>query len=84
MFYFIVYTSFFLVLVWLLLGISPNESYEKFKGQLSFYSSHLTFISKTAGKISNAASNQLQNASDRFHGKDPYEIINQQLNDSLK
>ena len=84
MFHFVVYALCFLILVWVLLGISPDKSYEKFKGQISVFSRQIRSISGTADKISNAASNQLQKASDRFHGKDPYEKINSQLNASMK
>ena len=90
-FHFIVYTFAFLVAVWALLGIAPDEAYEKFRNQLSFYNRQIRSVSGTADKISGAASNQLQNASDqlqnasdRFYGKDPYEKINQQLSNSLK
>ena len=83
-FHFIVYTFAFLVAVWALLGIAPDEAYEKFRNQLSFYNRQIRSVSGTADKISDAASNQLQNASDRFYGKDPYEKINQQLSNSLK
>lgn len=81
LFHFIVYAVFFLGLAYLLLGISPQESIARMKTQFHRFtntSSRISSaVSKTAGDMKDAADSQLQQASDRLHGHDPYERIAQ-------
>ena len=71
------YVALFFGLVWTLMGIPPREAYQRMSDHLSHLSGQSgTFINNvanTASDMKEVADSQLQQASDRFHGKDPYE-----------
>ena len=88
LFHVVFYVLIFVGLVWALLGISPSETYVRSRDSLSrFLTQTNVFTGKvfqTGENMKNVADFQLQQASDRFHGKDPYEKINRQLSEDMK
>ena len=87
-FHLAVYVLIFVGLVWALLGITPKETYVRSRDNLGRIFGRLeTFAGKvgeTGISMKEAGKSQLQQASDRFHGKDPYEKINDQLTADVK
>ena len=81
------YVVIFFGAVWLLLGISPVDAYGKMcdhLGKMFGHASHFAGnMGKTMGEMNQEANNQLQSASDRFHGKDPYAKLAEQLDASV-
>ena len=81
------YVVIFLGLVWLLMGISPVETYERSCAHLKVVfgraGNFAGNMGKTMGEMGQAADNQLQSASDRLHGKDPYAKLAEQLDASV-
>ena len=81
------YVVIFLVLVWLLLGISPNETIKQSRehlGTLFGRAGHFAGnMGQTMGEMKKEADNQLQSASDRFHGRDPYAKLAEKLDASV-
>ena len=78
----------FLGLVWVLLGITPTETYLRSRDTLGRLFSQANIyagkVSKTGNDMKKAGDSQLQQASDRFHGKDPYEKLNRKLSSDVK
>lgn len=87
-FYLTLQVLFFIGLVWLLLGIDPMETYIRSRDNLGRLISEIDTYTHKIGKTGKAmkqeGNSQLQQASDRFHGKDPYEKINSQLSADIK
>ncbi len=73
----------FLALAWALLGVPPMEGWTVTKSRISSATSFMTGassdVSKTAGDMKRVGSRHLQDAKDRFNGKDPYEEFNKSL-----
>lgn len=73
----------FLALAWALLGVPPMEGWTVTKSRIAsvgnFVSGASSDISETAGDMARVGGSHLQNAKDRFHGKDPYEDFNKSL-----
>lgn len=73
----------FLALAWALLGVPPMEGWEVTKSRIASVGNFVTGassdISSTAGDMKRVGSRHLQDAKDRFHGKDPYEDFNNSL-----
>ena len=78
-----VYVVIFLGLAWLLLGIPPIDAYNRatynVKKLFGATSNMASNVSNTAGDMRDAANTQLQRASDRLHGIDPYEKVAEQI-----
>ena len=78
------YAVVFLGLVWILLGFSPAETVERSRehlGALFGRAGHFAGnMGQTLGEMGDVADRQLQSASDRLHGKDPYAKLAEQLN----
>ncbi len=74
----------FLALAWALLGVPPMEGWTITKSRISssvnFITGATSDISDTAGDMARVGGRHLQDATDRFHGKDPYEDFNKSLN----
>jgi len=80
LFHLVVYILIFFGLVWLLLDISPRETYRRSKINLSNLSARFgSFSSRTISGMKESAQTQAQHASDRFHGKDPYERLAERM-----
>lgn len=84
----VMYVLIFVGLVWLLLDINPKETYVRSRDNLGRImgkaSSFFGKVGQTGVAMKEVGSSQLQQASDRFHGKDPYEKINSQLSADIK
>ena len=84
--YIVVIYLVFMVLAWALLGSYPRETWGITKLRLNnaWYTvtgaSHE--VSKTARDMSNVAQKHLNEANDRYHGKDPYEDYNKSLSNN--
>jgi len=69
----------FVLLVWIFLGITPVETYKTATDRVASgwhaVLSYFGYVQETASDMKDAANSQLQQASDRFHGKDPYERL---------
>ena len=78
----------FLGLVWVLLDITPTETYLRSRDNLGRLfdraNDYAGKIGKTGNDMKNAGGSQLQQASDRFHGKDPYEKLDKKLSSDIK
>ena len=83
-----VYVLIFVGLSWALLGLTPTETYVRSRDNLGRIfgrvGSYAGKVGETGIAMKEAGSSQLQQASDRFHGKDPYEKINNQLSVDIK
>lgn len=83
-----VYVLIFVGLSWALLGLTPTETYVRSRDNLGRIfgrvESYAGKVGATGIAMKEAGSSQLQQASDRFHGKDPYEKINNQLSADIK
>lgn len=84
----VVYVLIFMGLSWALLGLTPTETYTRSRdnlgrilGRVGLYAGK---IGQTGVAMKEAGRSQLQQASDRFHGKDPYEKLNNQLSADIK
>ncbi|MBQ7412789.1 MAG: hypothetical protein IJV07_00740 [Alphaproteobacteria bacterium] len=81
------YVVLFFGLVWALMGIPPQDAWQRMSDHLSRLSGQGgTFVhnmANTASDMKEAADSQLQQASDRFHGKDPYEGYAKRLDKSM-
>ena len=76
----VVYIVIFFGLVWLLLDIPPEETYQTSIKNLSNLSSRFgSFSNRTFSGMRESAQTQKQRASERFQGKDPYERAAQKL-----
>ena len=88
LFHVVFYVLIFVGLVWALLGMEPSETYMRTRDNLSLKWSKIRNyagnVSSTGKSMKNVADYHLQQASDRFHGKDPYEKINRQLSEDMK
>ena len=83
LFHLVVYILIFFGLVWLLLDISPRETYQRSKENLSNLSSRFgSFSNRTLSGMKESAETQAKHASDRFHGKDPYEKLAERMDAS--
>lgn len=71
-----IYVLAFLGLVWILLGIPPMEAYQRTRMNVGKIGRSIGgFAGNMKAAITGmkgAADNQLQSASDRLHGRDPY------------
>jgi hypothetical protein len=83
-----VYIAIFLGLVWLLLGIPPQEALTRSRdnlrrlfGQADHFAGD---FKKTAGDMKEVADYHLQEANDRLHGIDPYTKLAKKLDESMK
>ena len=87
-FYLTLQVLLFVGLVWLLLGIDPMETYIRSRDNLGRLISEIdTYthkIGKTGESMKQEGNSQLRQASDRFHGKDPYEKLSNQLSSDIK
>ena len=84
LFHSIVYILIFFGLVWLLLDISPRETYQRSKENLSNLSSRFSsFSNRTLSGMKESAETQAKHTSDRFHGKDPYERLAERMDASV-
>lgn len=79
LFHLFLYVLVFVGLAWFLLGISPQETWIRSKtnvlalmGKTQRFSANMR---QTAGDMKEAADAQLQSASDRLKGIDPYEKV---------
>jgi len=80
LFHLVVYVIIFFGLVWLLLDISPRETYQMSKENLSNLSSRFgSFSSRTLSGMKESAGTQTKRTSDRFHGKDPYKGLAERI-----
>jgi len=80
LFHLAIYIIIFFGLVWLLLDISPRETYQRSKENLTNLSSRFgSFSNRTLSGMKESAKTQAQHASDRFHGKDPYERLAERM-----
>jgi len=72
-----IYVIVFFGAVWLFLGMPPQETYTRSSEHLGKLFGRASKFSRdfgnTAIEMKHEADSQLQQASDRFHGKDPYE-----------
>ena len=79
------YAILFFGSVWLFLGIPPNETYARARVQINrMLGRAQNFSQGTQTQVSQMGqeyNTQYQHASDRFHGKDPYERFNNRLSD---
>lgn len=78
----------FMGLAWMLLGMHPKETWgtsvsrlNSLRGAITGYTNETTDV---AGQMSKAAQKQLDAAKDRFHGIDPYENYNKELDQKTK
>ena len=84
--------SFYVILffgsVWLFLGIPPNETYARAYQHINKMLGRATKLTQdtetTVSYMKQEADTQLQHASDRFHGKDPYERLAGRLDESVQ
>ena len=87
-FRFTVYVLIFVGLAWALLGLTPTETYTRSRDNLGRIfgrvGSYAGKLGQTGIAMKEAGRSQLQQASDRFHGKDPYENLNNQLSADIK
>lgn len=72
----IVYIVIFFALVWILLGLTPSQTYHQIVNRAI---SATNVATKTAGDMGRVANHHLNEASDRIHGKDPYQDYNNAL-----
>ena len=88
LFHAIVYATIFLGLVWLLLGIPPQEAWLRTRnnlGRLTGRASHFAGdFGKTTSDMKDVANYHLKQASDRINGIDPYERVAKQFDDSVR
>ncbi len=84
----VIYVLIFVGLSWMLLGLTPMETYTRSRdnlgrliGEIDTYSHK---IGKTGKAMKREGNSQLRQASERFHGKDPYEKLNNQLSADVK
>jgi len=82
------YVAIFLGLVWLLLGIPPQEAVVRSRdnlrrlfGRADNFAQDFT---KTAGDMKDVADYHLQEANDRLHGIDPYTKLAKKLDEKMK
>ena len=79
------YAILFFGAVWFFLGMPPNETYARARVQMNkMFGRAQTLSQGTQTQVSQMGqeyNTQIQHASDRFHGKDPYERFNNRLND---
>lgn len=78
----------FFVLVWILLGMGPSETYHKIAARVISLKngtiSATNSIAKTAGDMGRVANYHLNEANDRIHGKDPYQDYNSTLDANIR
>ena len=83
-----IYILIFFGLVWVLLGITPTETYLRSRDNLGRLlgeaSTYAGKVGKTGNDMKEAGNSQLQQASDRFHGKDPYQDFDKKLMSDIK
>ncbi len=82
-----IYVVIYVLLTWLFLGLTPRQTYNRFMQQMNaYFSGAATFTSDfadTTSKFSRVAGQQLNEASDRIQGVDPYERQNSEINRNI-
>ncbi|MBR5130389.1 MAG: hypothetical protein IKV03_04110 [Alphaproteobacteria bacterium] len=77
----------FLILAWMLLGIHPREGARTTYSRIASIGHWITGFAgdvKDAGSgIAKMGARHLKDAQDRYHGIDPYEKVNEQLNQDM-
>lgn len=78
----------FLILAWMLLGIHPREGARTTYNRIASVGHWITGFAgdvKDAGTgMAKMGKRHLQEAQDRYHGIDPYEKVNEQLNQQMR
>ena len=78
----------FLILAWILLGMNPREGARITYNRIASIGHWITGFAgdvKDAGTgIAKMGKRHLQEAQDRYHGIDPYEKVNEQLNQEIR
>ncbi len=78
----------FFILVWILLGMGPFETYQRIVNRVvSFANGTIAAtnnITKTAGDMGRVANHHLNEANDRINGKDPYQDYNSTLDANVR
>lgn len=84
----VVHAIAFFVLVWILLGMGPSETYHKIAARVMSVKNGTVAatnsITKTAGDMGRVANHHLNEANDRIHGKDPYQDYNSTLDANVR
>ena len=78
---FLIRMSFYVIVffgaVWLFLGLPPNETYARARDNINRMMGRASNLSQSTrtmvSQMGDSAETQMQHASDRLHGKDPYE-----------
>lgn len=82
------YVILFFGSVWLFLGIPPNATYARAYAHINKMLGRANTLSKdtqtTLSYMKQETDTQMRHASDRFHGKDPYEKFSNRLNEVVK
>lgn len=83
-----VYAIAFILLAWLLLGLTPTQtvqtSYSNVMNLIHGTKSLSRSVAKTAGSMSNVAQHHLNEAAERIDGKDPYEDYNATIDSKVR
>lgn len=85
--WFCVHAIAFILLAWLLLGLTPTQtvqtSYDNIMGLINGTKNFSRGVTKTAGSMSNVAQHHLNEAAERIDGKDPYENYNANISNKV-
>ncbi len=78
------YALVFIVLAWLLLGLTPTVTVRTSMRNISNLMNFTRDISRTASNMGDVARHHLNEASERIDGKDPYEDFNATLDEKTR
>lgn len=83
-----IYAIIFMLFVWVLLGIKPMETWQRSIHNIVQIGDRLSrgigVTVQTVDSMKNVAESQLQKASDRIDGKDPYEDFSKRLDEQVR